>query len=75
MYLLRVHIIQLLHQYFMYSRKNKYITKSSVIWLALTLAFLFDIVFSVATFPVLVMTVCGIVVAYECISPFIQSSR
>ena len=58
----------------MYNRKNKYVTKSLLIWLALGLAFLLDITFSVVTFPILVMIVCGIVVTYECISPFIKSS-
>ncbi len=38
-------------------------------------AILFDLILGTSRFPILTIVVCGIVVIYECISPFVYSAR
>lgn len=49
--------------------------KAVVYSLSITGAFVCDSIFSISRFPVIFMVVCGIVVVYEFVSPFIYSSR
>lgn len=41
----------------------------------ISIAFLGDIIFGTLRFPVLTLLVCGIVIVYEFVSPFIYASR
>lgn len=60
----------------MYSNKRRsFPVKSIVISLAIIFAILFDLIFSFSSLPVLTIIVCGIVVIYECVSPFIYTAR
>ena len=38
-------------------------------------AFFFDVVFGTSEYPILTMLVCGIVVLYELVSPYIYTAR
>ena len=43
--------------------------------MTIIIAFIFDSIFSVSRLPVLLCLVCGIVVLYELVSPFIYKAR
>lgn len=59
----------------MFNRKAPSVVYRTVVTLVIVAAFIFDVIFSTSRVPVLTMIVCGIVTLYECISPFIYSSR
>lgn len=59
----------------MYDRKKRISLRTPLLILICVVSFFFDIVFGTERVPVLTIIVCGIVVVYECISPFIYSSR
>lgn len=59
----------------MYTNKNTSSIKTVVIFFGILFALIFDVTFGTASFPVLTSIVCGIVVIYELVSPFIYSSR
>lgn len=49
--------------------------RTLLIIFALLVALFFDIVLGSARVPILTLIVCGIVVVYEIVSPFIYTSR
>jgi hypothetical protein len=59
----------------MYKSKKQFPYKAVFITLLITGALLMDVFFGTASFPILTSIVCAIVVIYECVSPFIYSSR
>lgn len=59
----------------MYSSKTYPFIRPALFILMIAGAFFFDVIFGISRYPVMVMVVCGIVVLYEIVSPFIYSSR
>jgi TM2 domain-containing membrane protein YozV len=57
--------------------KNKVSSNRKVygIGALIIIAFFFDLIFGVGKIPILTSIVCGIVAVYECVSPFIYTSR
>lgn len=51
--------------------------KSKILFysVSITGAFLYDVLFSTARYPIILLCVCGIVLVYERVSPLIYSSR
>lgn len=49
--------------------------KSFITTLLVIISIVFDTLFSVSKYPVLTLLVCGIVIVYIYVSPFIYSSR
>ncbi len=59
----------------MYSPKVFSYWRKGVLVLLIGGAFFFDVVFGTSRYPILTMLVCGIVVLYEFVSPYIYTAR
>jgi hypothetical protein len=59
----------------MYNRNRSPYIRTVLITLLVLVAFIIDVIFSTSRFPVFTSIVCGIVVIYEFVSPFIYSAR
>jgi hypothetical protein len=59
----------------MYSRKKNTYIGPVLTTLLVVIAFVADIIFSTSRIPVFTSTLCGIVVLYELVSPFIYAAR
>jgi phage-related holin len=55
--------------------KNNMKKKNIFITILVLVAFLFDCILGTGRVPTLTILVCAIVVVYECISPYLYSSR
>lgn len=49
--------------------------KFSIIIISIIFAIVFDIILGISNYPILTIIVCGIVILYEYISPFIYKSH
>lgn len=59
----------------MYNHKRTLPYKSIFVAGIIIAAFLGDVIFSTGRLPILTLVVCGIVIVYECVSPYLYAAR